>query len=197
MPQPAQLPDIVRLAYARADTLDFPLSSEPVVGQLLSTLACAVPPNGRILELGTGAGVGVAWLVHGLSSREDVKLISVDTDPSLHEVVSSELWPSYVKFELVDGAKYVDNAGQFDLIFADAAGGKLENLEGSIAALRLGGVLIVDDMDLAQHEDEELRAALATVRERLFEDPRLLSVSLEAASGMIVSSRTWSRSVPV
>ncbi len=48
-----------------------------------------------------------------------------------------------------DGAEVVGRLGQFDLIFADAPGGKIFKLRRTVAALREGGVIVVDDMDLA------------------------------------------------
>ena len=77
------LPDMVAAAYRRAADAGFELSSEPEVGRLLACLAAAVPPQGRVLELGTGVGAGLAWLVHGLGERTDVTVVSVDVDPEL------------------------------------------------------------------------------------------------------------------
>jgi hypothetical protein len=37
--------------------------SDEIVGGLLASLSMAVPFGGRILEIGTGAGVGCAWIV--------------------------------------------------------------------------------------------------------------------------------------
>ena len=45
----------------------------------------------------------------------------------------------------------LDSAGQFDLIFADAQGGKWDGLDRAIAALRPHGLLIVDDMNHPRH----------------------------------------------
>ena len=53
------------------------------MGRLLSTLAAAVPPGGRILEIGTGVGVGLAWLAAGLEGREDVEVLTVESDERL------------------------------------------------------------------------------------------------------------------
>ncbi|MYS80280.1 hypothetical protein [Embleya scabrispora] len=53
-------PEIVGHAVALATACGFALSSEPKVGRLLPVLAAAVPTDGRILEPGTGAGVGAA-----------------------------------------------------------------------------------------------------------------------------------------
>lgn len=184
----------VKEAHARAENAGFPLSCEDVAGAMLAALAAATPPSGRILELGTGAGVGLAWLIEGLGEREDVQITTVDLDPEIQTLCRSAGWPAFVRFELGDGAELVDALGTFDLIFADAPGGKLINLEGSVAALRPGGVLLVDDMDLAQHEDEKLRQSLATVRDTLLSDPRLVNVELAAGSGLLVSTRRRSLS---
>jgi demethylmenaquinone methyltransferase/2-methoxy-6-polyprenyl-1,4-benzoquinol methylase len=186
---PAELPDIVTRARERALHAGFELSCEPGVGRLLATLAAAVPSGGRVLELGTGAGVGLAWLVNGLGERGDVELITVDVDASLQAKTEAAGWPRCVRFRLGDGATLVRELGRFDLIFADAPGGKLEGLDDTIAALAEHGVLLVDDMDLAQHDDPELERALTDVRERLLGHPELVASELDSSSGIIIATR--------
>jgi hypothetical protein len=56
-----------------------------------------------------------------------------------------------------------------------------------VAALRRGGVLVVDDMDLARHDDEQLRSALAVVRHRLLDNAELVCAELSFGSGVIVA----------
>ncbi len=146
------LPTVVLAALERARAEGFTLSSEPDVGAWLSCLAAAVPPRGRILELGTGAGSGLAWLVHGLGWRDDIEVITIDVDLALQTQTRQAGWPSYVRFELGDGAALLTALGTFDLIFADAPGGKTVGLDGTVAALRPGGTLVVDDMDLSRHQ---------------------------------------------
>ena len=63
MTTPDALPEGVAAALGRAREAGFALSCEVGVGRLLATLAAGVRPGGRILELGTGAGVGLAWIV--------------------------------------------------------------------------------------------------------------------------------------
>jgi demethylmenaquinone methyltransferase/2-methoxy-6-polyprenyl-1,4-benzoquinol methylase len=128
-------PAIVVGAGHRAVVAGFSLSSEPDVGALLSCLAAAVPAHGRILELGTGAGSGLAWLVHGLGQRVDIELITIDVDQALQAQTRQADWPPYVRFELGDGASLLPTLGTFDLIFADAPGGNTVGLDGTIAAL--------------------------------------------------------------
>jgi predicted O-methyltransferase YrrM len=94
-----------------------------------------------------------------------------------------------VRFELGDGAERVAELGRFDLIFADAPGGKLENLDGAVAALQRGGLLVVDDMDLVPHQETGLAPAIEQVRARIAADPRLLEAELAFASGVMIATR--------
>jgi len=180
------LPPIVTEAYARAERAGFPLSCEPEVGAFLAVLAAAVREEGRILELGTGVGVGTAWVVHGLDGRTDVEVITVDLDEMVQRTARQGTWPPCVRFLAGDGAALVSTLGRFDLIFADAPGGKLTGLDRAIAALAPCGLLLVDDMDLARQDDPALRTALAAVRAALLANPALTVVELECGSGMML-----------
>jgi|SRR5437016_4853615 len=181
------LPAIVAAAHGRAADARFELSCETEVGGLLACLAAVVPPRGRVLELGTGVGVGLAWLVHGLGDRRDVTVVSVDVDPEVQARARDGAWPDYVRFELGDGATLLPHLGSFHLVFADAPGGKLSGLRHTIDALCPGGVLVVDDMDLARHADDGLREALAAAREQLVTHPDVVSAELGFSSGVILA----------
>ncbi|MFZ0170770.1 MAG: class I SAM-dependent methyltransferase [Acidimicrobiales bacterium] len=185
--QSQELPEIVLAAHERAERTGFRLACELEVGRLLAVLAAAVPDNGRILEIGTGVGVGLAWLVHGLGGRQDVEIVTVELDDEVRRTALSAPWPSWVRFESGDGSDVVGRLGQFDLIFPDAPGGKIFKLGRTVAALRGGGTLVVDDMDLGRHDDEQLRSALAVVRLRLLENAELVCAELSFSSGVIVA----------
>ena len=133
------LPAAVEDARCRADAAGFTFSSEPAVGALLSCQAASVPTDGRILELGTGAGFGLAWLTYGLGDRRDVEVVTVDVDDGLQAQTRSAPWPPCVHFRLGDAVALLPTLGTFDLIFADAPGGKTTGLGQTIAALRPGG----------------------------------------------------------
>jgi demethylmenaquinone methyltransferase/2-methoxy-6-polyprenyl-1,4-benzoquinol methylase len=182
-------PELDVRARRRAGELGFAISSAPGVGRLLAALAAAVPPNGRIIELGTGSGVGLAWLVHGLGARTDVTVTSVDTDARLLGAVRDDAWPQYVELVEGDGAAVVQARGPFDLIFADAPSGKVEGLEHTVAALAPGGVLVVDDMDPALHVDDGLLDAIGQVRKQLLSDASLTAVDVTWSSGVILATK--------
>jgi predicted O-methyltransferase YrrM len=182
-------PAPVGQARQRAIELGFGLSSEPGVGALLATLAAATPWKARICELGTGAGVGLAWIVYGLGQRDDASVYTVDTNQEMLATVATAGWPGYVEFVCDDGAHAVMEFAPLDLVFADAQGGKLDGLDLTIAALSPGGVLIVDDMDLSRHATDGLSEAIAAVREHLLGDPTLVAAELDFASGVIVATK--------
>ncbi len=141
---PVDIPESVAAAQERASERGFELSSEAEVGQLMACLANAVAIGGRILEIGTGCGVGLSWIVHGVGSRTDVEVVSVELDPALADATRSVGWPSWVSIVEGDGADLVGTIGSFDLIFPDTPGGKIFKLRKTISTLRPGGFLLIN-----------------------------------------------------
>jgi demethylmenaquinone methyltransferase/2-methoxy-6-polyprenyl-1,4-benzoquinol methylase len=185
------VPERVRIARERAAAAGFDLSCEDEVGRLLRVLAAAVRPGGRILELGTGTGVGLAWLVSGVEGRDDVAITSVELDPALAAVAAALDWPAFVDLRCADALAVLDGVGDVDLLFADAQGGKTEGLERSILALGPGGLLAVDDMRRrpADGVHASLWPQLQEVRATLLGDDRLAAVEVDWASGLILAAR--------
>src|SRR5690348_17440310 len=88
-----------------------------------------------------------------------------------------------------DALEVTRRADRFDLIFADAQGGKWEGLDATVAALRPGGQLLVDDMTPGEFADEHHARKAAEVRSRLLGHPDLVSVEIAWSSGLILSTR--------
>lgn len=80
-------------------------------------------------------------------------------------------------------------AGAFDLIFADAQGGKWIGLDRTIAALRPHGLLVVDDMTAAPEWSAEQHTKQHGVRQALLTSPLLTSIELDHGSGVILATR--------
>jgi demethylmenaquinone methyltransferase/2-methoxy-6-polyprenyl-1,4-benzoquinol methylase len=179
-------PEPVVHATALARQAGFTMSCEPETGALLAVLAAAVPAGGRILELGTGAGVGTAWISHGLGARTDVEVVTVDIDPG---PAAGFPFASYVRFVVGDAVEVTAGEGTFDLVFADAQGGKWQGLDVTVAALRPGGHLLVDDMTPPSFVDAHHEAKTAQVRAALLGNPDLVSVPIAWSSGLILSTR--------
>lgn len=183
------MPSKVHAAIERAESAGFTMSCDQSVGQMLRVLAAAVPPGGRILELGTGTGVGLAWIVDGLGTRTDVEVISVELDSDLANIAMATDWPPYVQIKTGDALAFITQPERYDLIFADAQGGKWEGLESTIDALRPGGLLLVDDMEPAEYMHDEHRDKTVEVRDRLLQSDRIFQVEMNWATGLILCVR--------
>ena len=186
----AAVPPLVAAATARARQAGFPMSSDPTVGQLLAVLAAHLPEDAQVLELGTGTGVGTAWMVSGLLPRTDVTVTSVEKDPANAALAAAGDWPSFVRLRCGDALEVLAEGGAFDLIFADAPGGKWDGLDRTIAALRPHGLLIVDDMTPLPNWTDTHAAAQDKVRQTLMSAPELTSMELTVGSGVILSARS-------
>ncbi len=184
-----QPPELVAAAERRASAAGFAMSSERPVGQLLAVLAGSVRRGGRILEMGTGVGVGLAWIVEGLTGRTDVEVISIELDPATARLAAAARWPAFVRLLVGDVLSSYDELGRFNLIFADAQDGKWESLDRTVAALQPGGLLLVDDMAPAEWSSAEHEANTAQVREYLLGHPELTCVEQHWSSGVILCSR--------
>jgi predicted O-methyltransferase YrrM len=118
----------------------------PPVGALLRVMA-ALKPGGRLLEIGTGTGVGTSWLLDGMDAA--ARLTTVDIDPKVQSVARSHLGDD-PRLTLVceDAAAVIRREGpnSLDLIFADGGAGKHVLLDEALALLRPGGIYICDDM---------------------------------------------------
>jgi predicted O-methyltransferase YrrM len=184
----AVLPNRVQAATDRAAAAGFELSSERGVGQLLMTLAAAVRPSGRILEIGTGLGVGTAWLCEGLALRSDVELVTIESDPNRALQASAGGWPQFVRAMVGDAMIELPGMGAFSLIFADAEGGKLYGLDLTLAAVEVNGLLVLDDMRF-QGRSPMIEDGIVRARRQLLADDRFVCAEVNWSSGLLLASR--------
>jgi predicted O-methyltransferase YrrM len=182
---PAALPQI----ETRAAALGFDMSSDPKVGALLAALA-ASKPGGRMLELGTGAGVGAAWLLYGMDAG--ASLLSIDTDEAVLAVAREALETDpRVQFAIMDAGAMLTGAppGVFDLIFADAWAGKFSHLDQAIAALKPGGIYIVDDLSPQSNWPEGHQATVDAYLAALGARDDLLIAHTGWATGVLIAAK--------
>jgi predicted O-methyltransferase YrrM len=174
---------------AKGAALGFDMSSDPKVGALLAALA-ASKPGGRILELGTGVGVGAAWLLHGMD--QSASLLSLDTDERVLGVAREHLGSDpRVQFAIADAAAMLSGAPPrvFDMIFADAWAGKFSHLDEAISALKPGGLYVVDDLspqpNWPRGHQETVDAYLAALERR----DDLLIAHTGWATGVLIATK--------
>jgi predicted O-methyltransferase YrrM len=135
-PPPSSLETII------ADTrkLGFQSWCWPQVGALLRLMA-ALKPGGRLLEIGTGTGVGTCWLLDGMDAA--ARLVTVDIDPKVQAIARSHLGADpRLTILCEDGGGVIrrERPNSFDLVFADGGAGKHVLLDEALALLRPGGI---------------------------------------------------------
>lgn len=169
--------------------IGFSMGSEPLTGTVLRALA-ASKPGGRLLELGTGTGIGTAWLLAGMD--ESSRLESLDTDPAAQEIARRHLGDDRrITFHLKDAATFLEEPHPhgFDLIFADAWPGKFPQRDLALSHLRLGGIYVIDDLlaqpDWPEGHGERVTELIVDLESR----PEFLTVKLAWASGLMIAVR--------
>lgn len=182
---PAQLEAIL------ADTRDlgFTMACEPEVGGLLATLA-AGKPGARALEIGTGTGVGTAWLLSGLDAAS--RLISLDQDERVQAVAHRHLGRDpRLTIVTMDGGAWLEAnaAARFDLIFADSWPGKFTHLDLALSLLAPGGFYVVDDLRPQPTWPRGHEAAVEAFVSTLSQRPDLTVTFLPWASGVAMATR--------
>jgi predicted O-methyltransferase YrrM len=182
------LPERVREAMARAAAAGFEHSCDPGIGRVLMTLAAAVRPGGRALEIGTGMGVGTAWLVEGLATASDVELVTIESDPQRARWAAEAGWPSFVRPLVGDVLVELGGLGQFSLVFADAEGGKMYGFDLTLAAVEKGGLLVLDDMRF-QGRNPAIEEGVVRARRQLLADDRYVCAEMTWSSGLMLATR--------
>ena len=134
------VPNNVRRALELSRAHGFSNSCTPEVGRLLQVLVAAASP-GTVAELGTGCGVGSAWLLSGL--REGQTFVSIESDPARRQAVS-ELFGDTPNTHFLCGYwRGALSYGPFQFVFVGEA--KDAGAEAVVQALAVGGVTVLDD----------------------------------------------------
>jgi predicted O-methyltransferase YrrM len=183
---PAALDAITR----DTDRIGFTMASERKTGSLLRALA-ASKPRGRFLELGTGTGVGTAWLLAGMDAES--RLETVDNDVSVLDIARCHLGgDARVRFHSIDGADFLARAGteRFDLIYADAWAGKFTHLDLALRLLRPGGIYLIDDLLPQPNWPDGHGATVAALVADLEMRDGFVATKLGWASGLMIVVRT-------
>ena len=140
-------PKIYSELEAKSKEIGFSMPSDLYIGSLLKTLI-ASKPKSDFLELGTGIGLSLSWMIDGMD--EDSFLTTIDNDPKLIEIANN-FFGGNKRVEIIcaDGAEWLKNydGEKFDLIFADAWPGKYSEIEEVLNLVKPAGFYIIDDMD--------------------------------------------------
>lgn len=140
------IPKMYAPIQEKSSKIGFAMPSDLHVGSLLKTLISS-KPKASILELGTGTGLSLSWMIEGMDQYS--KLITVDNDPELIEIAYSFFGKDpRVSIICEDGSAWIKayTGKKFDLIFADAWPGKYSEIEEVLELIKVGGFYVIDDM---------------------------------------------------
>jgi predicted O-methyltransferase YrrM len=186
----SRVPAVLEAIQRDRQKLGFKMASEPQTGALLRTLA-ASKPKGRFLELGTGTGIGTAWLLAGMD--EESKLDTVEIDPKVLEIARRHLGKDpRVTFHPDDGVSFLRkvSAPQYDFIYADTWPGKFTHLELALSLLRVGGIYFIDDLLPQPAWPDEHAPKIRALIDALEKRSDFVATRLSWASGLMVLVRT-------
>jgi predicted O-methyltransferase YrrM len=150
-------PPLVHAAIAAARSARFPLTREdpayvpgeptaslPGTGRFLAMLAAGCQA-GRIAELGTGTGIGTAWMASAMPA--DCTLVTAELDPD-RAAVAAEVLAADPRVQVLtgDAMTVLSPLAPFDLIFSDGGMRDAAGFSALVGMLRPGGHIVLDDV---------------------------------------------------
>jgi predicted O-methyltransferase YrrM len=164
-------PQLVERALAEAARIGFTRSCSPETGRLLQVLAGSRGLE-RVAEIGTGCGVGSAWILSALDPA--VAFYTVELDDERATAAAKLLAEDEAATVLHgDWREVLAEEAPFDLLFAD--GGRAKYHEELVGLLAPGGMLVLDDLTPGYGDPDP-------VRELWLAHPRLVAVELQVSS---------------
>ncbi len=168
-----------------------PSASLPGAGRLLGVLAASCH-GGLIAELGTGVGIGSAWMAGAMPA--DCTLVTIEIDLARAAVATSVLGDDpRVQVLTGDWESLLPPLAPFDLIFADSGIRDQQQFGMLVAMLRPGAHIAMDDVTpvAALSPDSPLRER-DSKRELFSRDHRLLTTEVvlpDLRNSLLVGAR--------
>lgn len=163
------LPPLVQRALALAERLGFERSCSIEAGLLLRVLA-GQRGRTRVGEIGTGCGVGAAWILSALPP--ETPFVTVELDP-VRAAAAAELFRDDEHARVLHGdwADVLPAEAPFDLLFADGGGQATKTNPALLDLLAPGGTLVLDNLTPG-------RSGPDPARELWLDHPRVAGVEL-------------------
>ncbi|WP_336517526.1 O-methyltransferase [Pollutibacter soli] len=173
----------------KSKALGFTMASDLYTGSLLRTIASS-KPGGHFLEIGTGTGLSLSFLVGGMDESSSV--ISIDNSEEFQQpAVEHFKDDKRISFFCGDGGEWIQNykGKPFDLIFADAWPGKFNLRNETIGLLVPGGFYIIDDLLPQPNWPEGHAAKVDVLIGEMQNDPRLNITMIHWSTGICIAVR--------
>jgi predicted O-methyltransferase YrrM len=164
-------PQLVEKALAEAVRTGFTRSCSAETGRLLQVLAGARGLE-RVAEIGTGCGVGAAWILSALDPA--IAFFTVELDEE-RAAAAAELLADDPAATVLHGdwREVLAAEAPLDLLFAD--GGRAKYQEEVVGLLAPGGMLVLDDLTPGYRDPDP-------VRELWLAHPSLVAVEVQVSS---------------
>lgn len=170
--RPPMVDDAVRFA----ESLGFKNSCLNEVGELLHLLSGHIR-TGKIAEIGTGCGVGTAWIA--TATALDVYTVDNNQDRVLG---TQELFSTIPNVHPIHGNwDEILQHGPFQLIYVDAKSAKLEGADKVVHATAVGGLIVIDDLTPMEFWPDEWKGRPDLVRDTWLHHNELVSVEIRTS----------------
>ncbi len=186
MSAPTDLPDLVVNALDLSRQRGFITCTRHETGRLLAALAAS--REGTLAELGTGCGVGSAWLSSG--APKGAHIVSAELDPALAEEVQ-RLFADVENVEVVAGDwSTLEQYAPFSLVFVDVRE-VMENIDVLADLLEAGGIAVLDDFVPSRHWPPIVDGQVDSIREQWLTDERFTAVEMliDADASLLIATR--------
>ena len=186
MSGPPAVPEIVAKALDLSRQRGFIASTRHETGRLLAALAAS--RAGTLAELGTGTGVGSAWLASGAGPK--ARIVSAELDSVLAEEVQS-LFADVENVEIISGDwSTLGEYAPFSLLFVDVRD-VMANIDALADLIEPGGMAVLDDFVPSSHWPPIVNGQVDTIREQWLQDDRFVAVELliDADASLLIATR--------
>lgn len=186
MSAPAEVPDLVSSTLDLSRQRGFITSIRNETGRLLASLAAS--RSGTLAELGTGCGVGSAWLSSG--APKDARVVSAELDPALAEDVQ-KIFADTDNVDVIAGDwSTLEQYAPFSLLFIDIRE-VMESIDVIADLLEPGGIAVLDDFVPSAFWPPIVEGRVDTVREQWLTDERFAAVEMliDVDASLIIATR--------
>lgn len=186
MSAPPEVPELVAQTLDLSRRRGFITSTRHETGRLLATLAAS--KRGTLAELGTGCGVGSAWLHSGAGTQ--ARIVTAELDPDLAADVQ-KIFTAADNVHVVAGDwSTLEDEAPFALLFVDVRE-VMEDIDRLAALLEPGGIAVLDDFVPAVSWPPLVDGQIDTVREQWLTDDRFTAVEMliDPDASLLIATR--------
>ena len=186
MSAPAEVPALVSSTLDLSRQRGFITSIRNETGRLLASLAAS--RTGTLAELGTGCGVGSAWLSSG--APKGARVVSAELDPALAGDVQ-KIFADTDNVDVIAGDwSTLEQYAPFSLLFVDVRE-VMQDIDVIADLLEPGGIAVLDDFVPSAFWPPIVEGRVDTVREQWLTDERFAAVEMliDVDASLVIATR--------